>query len=127
MKPLYIFCAICCFMAVLNLPIGYYTFLRILVSLGAILVIYTFLKEKNYLWIVLFSIILILFNPLFPIYLYRKSIWMPLDVLVGILFLFLVFLKKSKPMNKSEKVEVLSKGKIYARDRIISSKNLIKK
>jgi hypothetical protein len=126
MKALFIFCSACCFIALLNLPIVYYTLLRVIISLGSILVIYAFLKYKNYSWIVVFAIILILFNPIFPIYLHRKSIWMPLDVIVGILFLLIAFLKKEKRIEE-EKIDSQSRGKTYTRDRIILPKNLTKK
>ncbi|WP_423772990.1 DUF6804 family protein, partial [Agrobacterium tumefaciens] len=40
MKPFLTLCAICCFIAVFRLPIEYYTILRILISIGALLVLY---------------------------------------------------------------------------------------
>jgi uncharacterized membrane protein len=119
MKIIFIFCAACCFLAILKFPIGYYTFLRILVSVGALLAIYNFQKIKVYGWVVIFAIILVLFNPLFPIYLYRKIIWMPLDILTALLFL-LVFFRKQNENNNSEEVQ-LKEARNYKRDHIISS------
>lgn len=40
MKPFLIFCSLCCFIGILRLLIEYYTFLRILVSVVALLVLY---------------------------------------------------------------------------------------
>lgn len=117
MKIIFIFCAICCFLAILKLPIGYYTFLRILVSVGAILAIYNFQRIKIYSWLIIFAIILILFNPIFPIYLHRKILWMPLDVLTGLLFLLECFRKQNTNAVESPLKEV----SIYKRDHIISS------
>lgn len=122
MKPFFIFCAACCFIAILKLPIAYYTFLRIIVSLGAILAIYSFLKYKDHSWLVAFVIILILFNPVFPIYLHRKSIWMPLDVVTGILFLILGFYKPKESLKEEKIAEALPVQKTYSRDRIVSAK-----
>lgn len=126
MKSYFIFCAICCFIAVFSLPIGYYYFLRIIVFLGSVLIIGNSLKHKIYVWAVIFIIILILFNPLFPFYLYRKSIWMPIDIIVGILFLYLAFLQGNKPTKAEQTTKFLPKKKGFTRDRIISVKNTTK-
>ena len=121
MKSLFIFCSACCFIAVFNLPTAYYSFLRIAVSIGAILGIYSFLKYKNYYLMTVFTIILILFNPLFPIYLHKKSIWIPMDIALGLLFLLLAFLKIKKEVKK-DMVITSAIQKIYTRDRIILPK-----
>lgn len=125
MKTFFIFCAACCFIAILKLPIAYYTFLRLIVSLGAILAIYNFLKYKNHSWLVVFVSLLILFNPVFPIYLHRKSIWMPLDIIAGILFLLIGTYNKKEPIKEEKTTEVLPIQKTYSRDRIASVKREI--
>lgn len=126
MKPFLIVCSICCFVAILKLPIEFYTFLRTIVSLGAGLLIYSWIKQKNYALAIVFVLVLILFNPLFPIYLYQKSIWIPLDIITGLLFLIIAFYKKSKPVKQNEKVtEILPIQKTYSRDRIVSAKKEI--
>ena len=126
MKPFLILCSICCFIAIIRLPIEYYTFLRTIVSLGAVLLIYSYIKQKNYSLAIIFVLVLILFNPLFPIYLYRKSIWIPLDIITGLLFLIIAFYKKSEPIKQEEKAtEILPLQKIYSRDRMVSAKREI--
>jgi predicted membrane protein len=126
MKAFFVICALCCFVAILKLPIEYYTFLRTIVSLGALLLVYSWAKQKNYALTVLFILVLLLFNPLFPIYLHRKSIWIPLDVITGILFLLIGFYNKKEPPKKEEKArEVLPVQKTYARDRIVSARREI--
>jgi len=126
MKPFLILCSICCFIAIIRLPIEYYTFLRTIVSLGAALLIYSWIKQKNYSLAIIFVLVLILFNPLFPIYLHRKSIWIPLDIITGLLFLIIAFYKKSEPVKQEEKaIEILPVQKIYARDRMVSAKREI--
>ncbi|QDW27154.1 hypothetical protein FFJ24_020925 [Pedobacter sp. KBS0701] len=120
MKPFLIACSICCFVAILKLPIEFYTFLRTIVSLGVTLLIYSWIKQKNYYLAVVFLLVLILFNPLLPIHLHRKSIWIPLDIITGLLFLIIAFYKKSEPVKQDEKAtEILPVQKTYSRDRIV--------
>lgn len=126
MRVFLVICALCCFAAILKLPIEYYTFLRAIVSLGALLLIYIWIKQKNYSLTAVFILVLILFNPLFPIYLHRKSIWVPLDVITGILFLLIAFYPKKESAKEEEKaVELPPIQKSYARDRIVSTRREI--
>ncbi|TCD29614.1 hypothetical protein EZ456_00940 [Pedobacter psychrodurus] len=126
MKVFLVICALCCFAAICKMPIEYYTFLRTIVSLGALLLIYVWTKQKNYALTVVFILVLILFNPLLPIYLHRKSIWIPIDIITGLLFLLIAFYNKKQPAKKEEKAtEVLPVQQTYARDRIVSAKREI--
>jgi hypothetical protein len=108
MKPFLTFCAICCFVGIFKLPIEYYAFLRILVSVGALIVIYNAFVFKTQYWSTIFIIILILFNPVFPIYLYRKNIWVPIDIITGILFLLIGFVEKLDFKKEGENTEEIS-------------------
>jgi len=125
-KTFFSFCALCCFFAILPLPLSYYTFLRIIVFIASGIVIYYFGRQKEYHWVIVFGIILILFNPIFPIHLYLKSLWIPIDIVTGILFLLLVVirLKKKEPLQEIIP-EKPTPAKTFSRDRIIrtSSKN----
>jgi hypothetical protein len=87
MKTISLICAAFLLLAVFKLPIGYYTFLRIAVTIGAIIVIVNESKNGIGFWIIAFGITAILFNPLIPIHLHDKSIWIPIDILVAILFI----------------------------------------
>ncbi|WP_317127613.1 DUF6804 family protein [Chryseobacterium sp. CH1] len=102
MKPFLTFCALCCFIGIFRLPIEYYTFLRILISIGALLVLYDTLSFKQHYFSIIFLIILILFNPVFPIYLYRKSIWIPIDTITGVLFLLINFIERKEQKRKKK-------------------------
>ncbi|WP_429831995.1 DUF6804 family protein [Chryseobacterium capnotolerans] len=104
MKPFLTFCALCCFIGIFRLPIEYYTFLRILVSLGALLVLYNTLSSRQHYFSIIFLVILILFNPVFPIYLYRKSIWIPIDTITGALFLLINFIERKEHTKKKKKL-----------------------
>ena len=128
MKPFLTFCALCCFIGIFMLPIEYYTFLRILVSIGALLVLYNTPSFKQHYFSIIFLVILILFNPVFPIYLYRKSIWIPIDTITGILFLLINFIEKLEQKKEEEITEETSEHstpihqRTVSRDRIINPK-----
>jgi hypothetical protein len=87
MKRFALLCAGLLFIAPIDLPIGYYTFLRIIVTIGAFIIINIEIKAGINCWVILFVIVLLLFNPIFPIYLHDKNIWLPIDITSGILFL----------------------------------------
>ncbi len=109
-----VICAILLFMAVLKAPREYYWLLRTVVSIGAVLVIFKNIATTY--WVLLFLIVAILFNPIFPIYLYKKVLWMPLDIITGLLFLIEIITNKPK----TEKVIIQKKEeKKYRRDRIL--------
>lgn len=128
MKPFLIFCAISCFVGIFRLPIEYYTFLRILIFIGASIIIYNFLSFRQYYFSIIFLIILILFNPIIPIYLYRKSLWIPIDTITGILFLLVAFAEKPEQKSEEKMIEETSShsipSKAYSRDKIINPKKL---
>ena len=91
MKTLLLICAGFFFLGLMNLPIGYYTFLRIIVVIGSVAVIVTDFENGLNIWVITFAIIAILFNPLFPIYLNDKSAWMAIDFIAGSIFLIKSF------------------------------------
>ncbi|MCA6067243.1 hypothetical protein JI747_008655 [Chryseobacterium sp. RG1] len=128
MKPFLTFCALCCFIGIFRLPIEYYTFLRILISIGALLVLYNTISFRQHYFSIIFLVILILFNPVFPIYLYRKSVWIPLDIITGILFLLINFIERSEQKKEEEITEETSEHlpsihqRTVSRDRIINPK-----
>ena len=94
MKAVAIIAATLLFVAVFNLPIGYYTFMRIGVTIGSILLIRQEIEKGINNWVILFSIIAILFNPILPIYLGAKSSWVPIDIITGAIFLIFTFTNK---------------------------------
>jgi hypothetical protein len=71
--------------AILPLPIGFYTLIRItLFGFGAWTAFQMF-KHSNNMWVI-FALITILFNPIIPVYLNDKSIWIILDIFTAIAF-----------------------------------------
>jgi len=74
---------------------GYYLFLRWVVFLSAIYVVYLFMGYKRTNWIWVIVIIAILFNPIIPIYL-NKEIWQIMDIIVAILLIITIFKAKEE-------------------------------
>lgn len=81
---------------------------------------------KQYYFSIIFLVILIIFNPFIPIYLYRKSLWIPIDTITGILFLLIAFTKKPEQKKEQEITEESSmhttQPQTYPRDKIINPK-----
>lgn len=100
MKLLLIIGAALSFLAVVNLPMGYYTFLRIYLTLVSAIVVYSQYSEMDEIniWMILFGITAIIFNPIIPIYLHDASVWAVIDIIVGILFGIYAFKFNSKSL-----------------------------
>lgn len=72
--------------AIGDLEYGYYQILRIVVTVFAIIFAFTFKALENGIVTIMMTIIAILFNPIFPIYL-DKDVWVVLDFIFSIIFL----------------------------------------
>ncbi|WP_394370038.1 DUF6804 family protein [Zobellia nedashkovskayae] len=106
-------CALVLIIAIFSIESSYYRFLRVLVFTGALVIGSQFTKDPFKL--LSFVLIAYLFNPIFPIYLYQKLIWMPLDVITALLFLVNTFKTKStKPFIPYARKKTT---KSYGRDR----------
>ncbi|WP_371743297.1 DUF6804 family protein [Pseudozobellia sp. WGM2] len=88
-----ILCAIVLLIATFSIGSSYYRFLRILVFLGAIVIGSQLYKDP--FKILCFALIGYLFNPIFPVYLYQKVIWIPIDILTALLFIIQSFTIKN--------------------------------
>ena len=86
--------AILLFVALIHLPIGFYTFLRIMVTGIAAYNAYEARNDTPKVWFIFFIVAAIVYNPLIPIYLGSKSSWMPVDIVFGIIFFMAVFKKQ---------------------------------
>jgi len=98
MRTLLLICAGLLLLGLSNFPIGFYTLLRIAVTIGSIAVVVTEYKRGIGFWVFSFGLIAILFNPIIPIHLNDKDIWIPIDIVVAILFLGKAFV----PGNSSK-------------------------
>ena len=64
MKKLLLFCAILLFVAIADLPSGYYTLLRIAVTIGALGLIITEFEKGVSFWLIPYGFIATVFNPI---------------------------------------------------------------
>jgi len=93
MKSLLLICSGLLLLGLANLPIGYYTLLRIMVTIGSIAVVVTEFENGFNFWVIAFGLTGIIFNPIIPIYLNDKNVWMPIDIICSILFLVKAYAK----------------------------------
>jgi len=89
------------FLAVLAMPIGYYTLLRFLVSISAGIIFWQHYKVSNKTSMILFGITILIFNPIIPIYLMNKNIWIPIDLICGILFMHQALIYKTERLKEN--------------------------
>ena len=87
MKLICVLCAVVLLLAFLPMPSLYYKALRVVVSVGAIAVLTQEFQRDVSLLGITFIAVLLVFNPIMPIYLYKKILWMPLDFATALLFL----------------------------------------
>lgn len=73
--------------AVFPLPYGYYSFLRLAITLSAAYLAWEAYREKDAFngWALILSMVALLFNPLIPVYLDRGS-WFVIDLVVAGIF-----------------------------------------
>ncbi|MBP5341800.1 MAG: hypothetical protein J6Y52_05530 [Bacteroidales bacterium] len=84
-------------LACFRLPIGFYTFLRVSVFVVSVIVI---LRRKKRFEIIITAFIALLFNPIFPIYLHCKTIWVVLDLLSAGWFVYCSVIKGENNIMK---------------------------
>ena len=87
--------------ATFQLPYGYYTFLRIAITFIAVYLTYNLYKEDNTVWALIFMLIGILFNPIFPIYL-DKETWVILDIGTTVFFFISLITNLKSNGNKTD-------------------------
>ena len=88
-KFIYGIAGLLCILAVFPLPYGFYTFLRLSVTVAGVMAALELKKENNFLWILLGAIALF-FNPFIPVHL-DKGLWFPIDLFVAGTFGWMVY------------------------------------
>lgn len=73
--------------ALAHWPYGFYTFLRIAVSISSGVLAWKSAQTRQTFWVIVMAGIAILFNPIIPIYLKRDQ-WAVIDVIAAALFIF---------------------------------------
>ncbi|WP_343675224.1 DUF6804 family protein, partial [Chitinophaga sp.] len=69
MRLFTLFIAALLFIATLQLPIGFYTALRILVFICSVLLARSSYQDGLTNWMIIFLVIAVIFNPILPVYL----------------------------------------------------------
>ena len=84
-------------LALADMPSGYYVFMRIVVCFACAVVAYSSYKRDDSLngSAIVFGLMAILFNPVIPVYLYDREIWMPIDIIGAIIFVIKGFVFKN--------------------------------
>jgi hypothetical protein len=72
--------------AIGSMPIGYYTVLRIVVTIGAVTIVIQEFDGEISPWIIAFGLIGIIFNPFVTIYLHDREVWAVIDLVAAVLF-----------------------------------------
>ena len=72
--------------SILDLPYGYYTFIRIFTTIVSLILVYKARELNKNFWMTVFIITAILFNPVFPIY-FNKETWIAIDIISAILLM----------------------------------------
>ena len=76
------------------LPIGYYTFMRIVVFIAAAIVIIQKRDEGLSTQNIATGLLAILLNPIIPIHLQSKTAWVVIDIIAAAWFIYLAFSAK---------------------------------
>ncbi len=84
-KIFFIVVAVMLFLGIADLPYGYYTILRWVVFIASGVILLCDASEKRVVSSVIFSLIMVMFNPIVPIYL-EKETWQVIDALAGGIF-----------------------------------------
>ena len=83
-------------LAILPLPYGYYTLLRLVVCITAIFLAWMSYKKQKIRWTWAMGLIALVFNPIMPLH-FGKEIWVVIDLSTAIFFT--IFLIKVKLKN----------------------------
>jgi hypothetical protein len=86
--------AVILFVGIGKHPYGYYEFLHWAVSASAFYAAYRSYRAKHSAWVLIFSIIGVLFNPIIPFYLVQST-WQKWDLLAGAIFIIGAIFEKT--------------------------------
>ena len=84
-----------------RLPIGYYTFLRIVVFVAAGFLLFKLITDGNNQQAIIMGLVAILFNPIIPIYLHSKTAWIVIDALTAVWFVSQPLIRYFKEQRKT--------------------------
>ena len=94
-KVIKIVLAILLFLCLLDMPYGFYEFVRFVALIGFAILAYQVLQEGRQTEVIIYAVLAILFQPFFKIALGR-DLWNVVDVLVGVCLVVSVFMQPKK-------------------------------
>lgn len=91
-NALSLICAVSLFIAIIDLPYGYYIFLRVFIMVSSV---YLFLikRQTKDILTVISIIIIVLFNPFVHVF-FTKGIWRFIDAFAGMFFLYFLIVNQ---------------------------------
>lgn len=93
LKPIAIISAVMLLLCFLELPYGYYIFLRIVICISALIFVFSSYATNKPGLSVIFGLIALLWNPIIMIS-FEKETWLIFDVIAAIIFISSIFLLK---------------------------------
>lgn len=96
MKGLMVLCGFLLLVGIADMPIGYYTLLRLVVTIGSVAVVVAEMEKGITPWVIVFGLLALLFNPIIPVYLNDKDAWVPIDLIGGVLFFIKAYSRSPK-------------------------------
>ena len=70
----------------LPMPYGFYNLSRIVVCGCSLYYAYQFFQNTDNTFVWIFGFLAVLYNPIIPVYLYEKEIWMVVNIITAIIF-----------------------------------------
>lgn len=74
-------------LGVLPMPYGYYNLSRLVVCVCSVYFAFQLFKKEDIVFVWIFGFFAILYNPIIPIHLYEKAIWIVINVITIFFFL----------------------------------------
>lgn len=72
--------------------------MRIAITIGAVIAAFQNSSNGINTWSIMFGIVAIIFNPVIPVYLHDKGVWMMIDIITMILFIIQIAKTRSRTM-----------------------------
>lgn len=70
----------------LPMPYGFYSLSRIVVCACSVYFAFQLFKKEDMTFVWVFGFLAVLYNPIIPVHLYDKEIWIVINIVTGIIF-----------------------------------------
>lgn len=81
MIALAVACTLAVGLGLLDMPFGFYTLLRVVLCLASAVGFVAARRRGDYLWLWVYGVLVVLYNPVFPVHLGAKSLWIGVNLL----------------------------------------------